>query len=98
MVFDSDLDELEHWLQALSLELLRGAERRYLVALGRLCEVFASNVSRDKRHPDLQRRLKLSVQWRELQRKLDGTPQAKANPKARRARGGLRVIDGGRSR
>lgn len=97
MTFDSDLDELEHWLHLLSLEMMRGAERRYVVAIGRLCEVFAVKVSRDKRNPDLERRLKLSRQWLNLKRTLEGAPGStpKANPSARR-RGGLRVIDGGR--
>ncbi len=78
--------------------MTRGAERRYLVAIGRLCEVFADKVSRDKRAPssDLQRRLQLSVRWESAKRQLQ-PPPAKPNPTPRRV-GNLRVIDGGRAR
>jgi hypothetical protein len=99
--FTNALDEMEHWLQLLTLEMLRGAERRYLVAIGRLCEVFADKVSRDKRAPssDLERRMKLSVRWLSVKRQLEASvPGAtKGSPIARRV-GGLRVIDGGRAR
>ena len=96
MIFGSPLDEFEHWLQFLQLELYRGAERRYVVAIGRLCEVFALKVGKDKRNPDLERRMRLSMQWLDLHRQISNTPPAQPNPTARRA-GKFRVIDGGRT-
>lgn len=85
------LDELEHWMQLLQLELYRHAERRYLLAIARLCEVFADKVSRDKYAPpaQLSRRMKLSVAWLDLKRQVDGNAPVKRPPR-------LRVIHGGR--
>lgn len=95
MKFDNCLDELEHWLQLLQLELLRGTERRHVVALSRLCEVFAHKVAVNKRLPDLERRMKLSLRWLDLKRQVDGNAEStQPNPVARRV-GRLRVIEGG---
>ena len=75
MKFASTLDELEHWTSLLEVEICRGAERRYLLAICRLCEVFAKQVSRDKRAPssDLSRRMRASLRWLDLKRAIDAS-------------------------
>lgn len=94
MRFTNCLDELEHWLQLLQLELLRGTERRHVVALSRLCEVFAHKVSVNRTHPDLERRMKLSLRWLDMKRQVDGNAEAaQPNPVARRV-GKMRIIEG----
>jgi len=96
--FASAMDELEHWMQRLTLDLKLGVERRHILATARLCEVFADKVSRDKRAPQaqLERRMALSMAWLDLQRRVNATAPAQPNPSARRV-GNLRVITGGRS-
>lgn len=99
MKFACDLDELEHWLQRLSLELKMGSEWRHVVAVARLCELFAHRVARDKYAPQgqLPRRMQLSTAWLDLQRQVQSrTPSARPNPPAKRV-GKLRVIQGGRA-
>ena len=102
MKFDSTLDELEHWLHHLQLELYRDTDRRHVVVLARLCEVFAMKVSRDKYAPasHLERRMRLSLRWLDLQRQLSASAPSSPAPaptNAQSAKQRLRVIDGGKN-
>lgn len=95
MTFGCPLDELEHWLNALQLELHRGAEWRHVVPLARLCELFAMKCSRDKRAPSnqLERRMRLSMRWLDLQRQLGTAVPSDPAPRGWKPR----VIDGGKN-
>jgi hypothetical protein len=96
--FDSPLDELDHWLQTLELEMYRGTDQRHVLVLARLCEVFAMKISRDKRAPSsqLERRMRLSMRWLDLQRQLGASAPSNATPPDRRG-WKPRVIDGGKN-
>lgn len=91
MKFASELDELEHWLGLLEVEIHRGAERRYLTVISRLCEILTMKVSRDKRAPSTQlgRRMRVSLRWLDLQRTVEAT-KPKEQPSRPRPR--LRLV------
>lgn len=92
MKFATALDELSYWMQRLEFELRSGTAPRHIVALERLCGVFADKVSRDKRAPpsELPRRMALSTAWLDLQRK------ARAAIGSAQQTGHLRLIRGGK--
>lgn len=99
MRFASDLDEFEHWLGRLTLELKMGSEWRHVTSLARLCELLSHKVARDKYAPQSQlaRRMQLSTLWLDIHRQVQAhTPSARPNPSAKRV-GKLRVIQGGRA-
>jgi hypothetical protein len=95
MKFESAVEELQYWMQRLQLELHSKTAVRHIVALERLCEMFADKVRRDKWAPpsELPRRMKLSTDWLALQREAQKVTR---QPGERRV-GALRVLQGGMS-
>lgn len=92
------VEELEHWMGRLALELARRApERGHVAALARLCELLADRVRRDKWAPpsELPQRMRLSTDWIELARRAKALTE---RPAPVRTVGGLRVFEGGRGK
>lgn len=91
------LEELEYWMQRLTLELESRTAVRHIAALERLCSLFADKVRRDKSAPpgELPRRMRLSTDWIALQRRVQQVTRQGAPS---RVVGQLRVIDGGRAK
>ena len=96
MKFHSTLDELQHWLGLLNVDVSLGVNRRHLLSTARLCWLLVDKLTADPKL-DSDTFARLEIQLSDLQRAIDAHAQiSKPSPKARRV-GSLRVIAGGQS-
>lgn len=94
MKFQSALDELQHWLGLLNVDVALGVPQRHLVSTARLCFLLIERIEREP-VVDVATFRRLELQLLDLQRAIakQASP-ASPNPVARRV-GRLRVIEGG---
>lgn len=91
MKFQNALDELQHYLGQLNIDVMLGVDRRHLGATSRLCWLLV-----DRLDPklDVETYKRLQVQLLDLQRAIDNqTQETQPNPVAKRV-GKVRVIEG----
>lgn len=77
MTFPTPLDELHHWLGMLTVDIMRGVERRHNNVTARLCQVLLERVQAGVIKGNLEQELQLSLvsfQLLDLQRALRGDP------------------------
>lgn len=94
MRFASPLDELQHWLGLLTVDVALGVNQRHLNSTARLCFLLIERIEREP-VVDVETFRRLELQLLDLNRAIaKQAAPVNPNPVARRV-GGLRVIDGG---
>lgn len=74
MNFTRPLDELQHYLGQLRIDILIGVDKRHLLATGRLCYLLIERIERDLETVpvDLAQFKALEIQLLDLQRAIGG--------------------------
>jgi hypothetical protein len=92
--FQSPLDELQHWLGLLTVDVALGVNQRHLNSTARLCFLLIERIEREPK-VDVETFRRLELQLLDLQRAISRQASpVQPNPVARRV-GRLRVIEGG---
>jgi len=81
MKFATPLDELQHWLGQLTVDVAMGAARRHLEAEARLCWVLIEQIEAFAGDMDQEVYTRLSLQLLDLQRGIDPRPARSVQPK-----------------
>lgn len=79
------LDELNHWLGQLTVDLGLGVERRHLLSTARLCELLVDRASKEPEAVNRYEFTRLSLRMLDLNRRINGGP-AQSRPSLARAR------------
>lgn len=94
MKFKNPLDELQHWLGLLNVDVALGVNQRHLNSTARLCFLLIERIEREPQ-VDVETFRRLELQLLDLQRAISKQASpVQPNPVARRV-GRLRVIEGG---
>lgn len=80
MKFDSPLDELQHWLGVLTIDVRLGVDRRHLLCNARLCWLLVDRLERDPGNMDQEMFTRLSLTLLDLQRQIDPPRRAIRRP------------------
>jgi hypothetical protein len=73
MRFASDLEELQHWMGLLTIDLQMGAERRHILAEARLCWLLVEKLERRPKSVDRSTFDRITLEMLNLQRVIHRT-------------------------
>lgn len=84
MTFASDLDELQHWIGLLTVDIHMGVERRHILAEARLCWLFIERLENNQERVNRHALNHITLQMLNLQRAIDDSaPREPAKPMPR---------------
>ncbi len=89
MKFTSALDELQHWLGMLEVDIRLGVSQRHLNSTARLCWVLLEGMTADPPPVRVEEFRLLQIRLLDLQRAIDGNVK-----KPHKARARLRLVPG----